>query len=133
VKLADFLGVPSVVKVNGSDLDLVADLQNPRDQLAALASATRIVAVTSELAERAVLLGLPRDRIDVVPNGGELEQASSACSALSWNNSAELLLASLEHAVENHSQEQARPSRRFPVAAAPESAEVRRMARVAMS
>lgn len=70
VVMADMLGVPAVVKLHGSDLNVVAKMAGPRRRLAwALPRAERVVAVSRPLAERAQELGVDPDRIDLVPNG----------------------------------------------------------------
>jgi teichuronic acid biosynthesis glycosyltransferase TuaC len=67
---ARLLGVPAVIKLHGSDINMVAKLPGPRRMLQwALPRATRIVAVSRPLAEEAVALGAPRDRIAIVMNG----------------------------------------------------------------
>jgi teichuronic acid biosynthesis glycosyltransferase TuaC len=64
------LGVPSVVKLHGSDINVMAKLPGPRRQTAwALSRAARVVAVSRALADEVVALGVPRDRIAVVMNG----------------------------------------------------------------
>lgn len=74
VVIAEMLGVPAVIKLHGSDINVVGNMPGPRRRLAwALPRASRIVAVSRGLAERAVELGAPRDRIDVVPNGIDKE------------------------------------------------------------
>jgi teichuronic acid biosynthesis glycosyltransferase TuaC len=70
VVIADMLGVPAVIKLHGSDINVVGNLPGPRRRLAwALPRASRIVAVSRPLADRAVELGASRERVDVVPNG----------------------------------------------------------------
>jgi len=70
VMLAEMLGVPAVIKLHGSDMNVVARLPGPRRRLKwALPRAERVVAVSEPLAEAAAALGVARDRIDVVPNG----------------------------------------------------------------
>jgi teichuronic acid biosynthesis glycosyltransferase TuaC len=74
VVIADMLGVPSVVKLHGSDINVVARMPGPRRHFAwALPRANRVVAVSRPLAERAVELGALPDRVDVVPNGIDRE------------------------------------------------------------
>jgi glycosyltransferase involved in cell wall biosynthesis len=64
------LGVPSVVKLHGSDINVMAKLPGPRRQTAwALSRAARVVAVSRALAEEVVALGVPRERVTVVMNG----------------------------------------------------------------
>lgn len=68
VALGQLLGVPAVVKVHGSDLNVVARMPGPRRNLAwAMPRASRIVAVSRPLGERARELGAAR--VDVVGNG----------------------------------------------------------------
>lgn len=70
VVMADMLGVPAVVKLHGSDMNVVARLPGPRRCLKwALPRAERVVAVSSPLAEAARALGVAPERIDIVPNG----------------------------------------------------------------
>jgi teichuronic acid biosynthesis glycosyltransferase TuaC len=70
VVLAELLGVPAVIKVHGSDLNVLSTLAGPRRHLEwAMARAARVVAVSRPLAAKAAELGAPLDRIDVVPNG----------------------------------------------------------------
>ena len=70
VLLAEWLGVPAVIKLHGSDMNVVARLGGPRRRLAwALPRAARVVAVSRALADAALELGVDRNRIDVVPNG----------------------------------------------------------------
>lgn len=75
VVLARMLGVPCVVKVHGSDINLIAKQPGPRRMSAwALPRADRVVAVSRPLADEVAALGVARDRIAVVMNGvdGEL-------------------------------------------------------------
>jgi glycosyltransferase involved in cell wall biosynthesis len=72
---ARILGVPAVVKLHGSDINVIAKLPGPRRMTAwALPRAARVVAVSKPLAEEVVALGVPRERVAVVMNGvdGEL-------------------------------------------------------------
>jgi glycosyltransferase involved in cell wall biosynthesis len=70
VMLARALGLPSVVKVHGSDVNVVAKLPSVRWQLSALLPrATRAVAVSRPLADQLATLGVAPERIAVVPNG----------------------------------------------------------------
>lgn len=70
VAIAQLLGVPSVVKLHGSDMNVVARMRGPRQGLKwALPRASRVVAVSRPLAERAVELGVAPSRVDIVPNG----------------------------------------------------------------
>ena len=70
VALARLLGVPAVVKVHGSDLNVIARMPGAAANLRfALPRARRVVAVSRPLADEVAAFGVPRDRIDVVPNG----------------------------------------------------------------
>jgi len=70
VMLAHALGLPSVVKVHGSDLNVIAKIASVRAHLKALLPrATRLVAVSRTLADELAALGVPREQIAVVPNG----------------------------------------------------------------
>jgi glycosyltransferase involved in cell wall biosynthesis len=70
VILAGLLGVASVIKLHGSDMDVVARLPGSRRRLQwALPRADRIVAVSGPLATAAHSLGVRAGRVDVVPNG----------------------------------------------------------------
>ena len=64
------LGVPCVVKLHGSDINVMAKLPGPRRQTAwALTHAAGVVAVSRALADEVAALGVPRDRISIVMNG----------------------------------------------------------------
>jgi glycosyltransferase involved in cell wall biosynthesis len=70
VVLAELLGVPAVVKLHGSDMNVVARLPGPRRCLEwALPRAERVVAVSKPLREAAIAFGVTPDRVDIVPNG----------------------------------------------------------------
>jgi teichuronic acid biosynthesis glycosyltransferase TuaC len=70
VVLAQLLGTPAVIKLHGSDMNVVARLPGPRRGLEwALPRAERVVAVSRPLAEAAIDLGAAKERVDVVPNG----------------------------------------------------------------
>jgi glycosyltransferase involved in cell wall biosynthesis len=75
VVAARLIGVPCVVKLHGSDINVIAKLPGPRRLTAwALSHAERVVAVSRALADEVVALGVARDRLTVVMNGvdGEL-------------------------------------------------------------
>lgn len=75
VALGRALGVPTVVKLHGSDIDVLSTRPSLRRQLSlALPRAARVVAVSRALAAKVAGLGVPAERIDVVTNGvdGEL-------------------------------------------------------------
>ncbi len=70
VMLGKMLGLPTVVKLHGSDINVVAEMRGPRQILKwTLPKASRVVAVSRALADKAVSLGVSRDRIAIVPNG----------------------------------------------------------------
>lgn len=70
VELAARLGIPAVVKVHGTDLNVLGRSGAVARRLRrALPRAARLVAVSRPLADVAASLGVPRDRIDVVANG----------------------------------------------------------------
>jgi teichuronic acid biosynthesis glycosyltransferase TuaC len=70
VALGRALDLPVVVKLHGSDIDLLTKRPTLRWQLSrALPRAARVVAVSRRLAAEAASLGVDPDRIDVVANG----------------------------------------------------------------
>jgi glycosyltransferase involved in cell wall biosynthesis len=70
IKLGRWLGLPVAVKVHGSDLNLLSGHSIIRRVLCrGLPLADRLVAVSRPLAAMAGELGVPDDRIAVVPNG----------------------------------------------------------------
>jgi teichuronic acid biosynthesis glycosyltransferase TuaC len=70
VLLGEMLRVPAVIKLHGSDMNVVARLAGPRRALKwALPRAERIVAVSDPLRAAAIELGAAPERVDVVPNG----------------------------------------------------------------
>lgn len=74
VALGLAMGVPTVVKLHGSDMDVLATRPALRGQLAlALPRAARIVAVSRSLAAAAEGLGVAPDRVDLVTNGVDAE------------------------------------------------------------
>lgn len=84
VALARLLGVPAVVKVHGSDMNVLARMpQVARNLRWALPRARRVVAVSRPLADVVASFGVPPDRIDVVGNGvdGELFRPSDRAEA----------------------------------------------------
>jgi glycosyltransferase involved in cell wall biosynthesis len=98
VALAELLGVPAVIKLHGSDMNVVARWSGPRRLLEwALPRAERIVAVSQPLANAAVELGVARSRIDLVPNGVDRESfrprdRGAARAALGLDQSRPLVL-----------------------------------------
>jgi len=70
VALGRAMGVPTVVKLHGSDMDVLSKRPSLRRQLAwALPRAARVVAVSRALGQQANELGVAPDRIDIVTNG----------------------------------------------------------------
>jgi len=70
--LARRLGIPYVVKVHGSDLNVKAEQALLRPQIRqALRGAQGVVAVSQALADKAVALGVERSRVHVLYNGVE--------------------------------------------------------------
>src|SRR4029078_9222516 len=64
------MGVPTVVKLHGSDMDVLSKRPSLRRQLAwALPRAARVVAGSRALRQQANELGVAPDRIDIVTNG----------------------------------------------------------------
>lgn len=67
---ARLLGIPAVVKLHGSDINLIAKIPGPRLMMAwALPRAARVVAVSRPLADEVISLGVPSDRVKIVMNG----------------------------------------------------------------
>lgn len=67
---AKLLGVPAVVKLHGSDVNLIGKIPGARRMMAwALPRAARVVAVSRPLADEVVALGVAEDRVRVVMNG----------------------------------------------------------------
>jgi teichuronic acid biosynthesis glycosyltransferase TuaC len=84
VLAAKLLGVPAVVKLHGSDINMVAKLPGPRRLLSwVLPMAARVVAVSKPLAEEVIALGVARDRVAIVMNGvdGSLFQPRDRAAA----------------------------------------------------
>jgi glycosyltransferase involved in cell wall biosynthesis len=74
VQLARMLGVPAVVKVQGSDLNVLPRTRSIAMWLArALPRAARVVAVSAPLAEKARGFGVSPERIKIVRNGVDRE------------------------------------------------------------
>ncbi|MEA2696087.1 MAG: teichuronic acid biosynthesis glycosyltransferase TuaC [Myxococcales bacterium] len=72
--LALMVGVPAVVKLHGSDIDVLSTRFGPRQNMRlALPRADRVVAVSRALAEKVIALGVPREKVDVVTNGVDRE------------------------------------------------------------
>src|SRR6185503_15273678 len=70
VLAAKLLGVPSVVKLHGSDINIVAKLPGARWMTAwALPKAERVVAVSRPLADEVIAMGVAPERVNIVMNG----------------------------------------------------------------
>lgn len=70
VVLARWLGIPAVVKVHGSDINVLAEDPAVRVGLEwSLPRASRVVAVSRALAARVTALGVEAARVEVVRNG----------------------------------------------------------------
>ncbi len=75
ILLGELLRIPVVVKVHGSDLDVLGERAIVRAQLRATLPRTRaLVAVSEPLARRAIELGAPPERTVVVRNGIDRER-----------------------------------------------------------
>ena len=75
VVAARALGVPAVVKLHGSDINVIAQQAGPRRLVGwALARARRVVAVSRPLADAAIALGAVPDRVALVGNGVDRER-----------------------------------------------------------
>ncbi|MEZ4366439.1 MAG: glycosyltransferase [Kofleriaceae bacterium] len=75
VVLARALGVPAVVKLHGSDVNVIAQRGGPRRLCQwALPRAARVVAVSRPLAAEAEALGVAPERVAVVGNGVDGER-----------------------------------------------------------
>jgi teichuronic acid biosynthesis glycosyltransferase TuaC len=82
--LAELLGVPAVVKLHGSDINVIARIPGPRRLMRwLLPRAARVVAVSRALADEVAGFGVARERIAIVMNGvdGELFRPSDRASA----------------------------------------------------
>ena len=67
---ARLLGLPCVVKLHGSDINIIAKIPGPRRLSAwALPQAKKVIAVSRALADEVAALGVPRDKIAIVMNG----------------------------------------------------------------
>ena len=70
VVAARVLGIPCVVKLHGSDINVITKLPGPRRLSAwALPRAARVVAVSRALGDEVAALGVSRDSISIVMNG----------------------------------------------------------------
>jgi teichuronic acid biosynthesis glycosyltransferase TuaC len=70
IALGKALGLPVVVEVIGTDINVVAEMPAARANLRVVfPHATRVVAVSSLLGHKVAALGVARDRIDIIPTG----------------------------------------------------------------
>lgn len=70
IAFAEALGVPAVVKLHGSDINVIATMPGPRRLLSwMLPRAAAIVAVSGELARKVEALGVAKEKIAIVGNG----------------------------------------------------------------
>ncbi len=70
IRLGRLLRRPVVIKVHGSDINVIGQEPAPRRQLARyLPHATRVVAVSRALADAVIALGVAKERVVVVRNG----------------------------------------------------------------
>jgi glycosyltransferase involved in cell wall biosynthesis len=74
VRLGRRVGLPVVIKVLGSDVLVLATGRRGERVAEALGGADAVVAVSEDLAKHVVRLGVPADRVHVVPEGIDLEQ-----------------------------------------------------------
>lgn len=78
--LARETGLPYLVTVHGSDINVLAQDQNRRALIAeTLREASAVVAVSKELAAKVQALGVPGDRVHCIPNGVDLDKFSPGC------------------------------------------------------
>lgn len=90
VALAAIAGVPAVIKVHGSDLNVQSTMFGPRTNLSfALPKADALVAVSAALGEKAISLGMARDRVHIVANGTDsslfrVRDRDEARAELTW-------------------------------------------------
>ncbi len=70
VRIAQRLGVPALVKVHGSDLNVIAELPQVRSVIAEdLKKADVVVTVSQALRDKVIALSVPESRVSVVYNG----------------------------------------------------------------
>lgn len=75
IAVAWAMGAPAVVKVHGSDLNVLGKMPGPRAIMRALLPrAAAVVAVSRPLAQKLAELGVPQERIHTVDNGVDGEQ-----------------------------------------------------------
>ncbi|MGZ3416656.1 MAG: glycosyltransferase family 4 protein [Polyangiales bacterium] len=77
VLLGGLLGIPVVIKLHGSDMNVIGERPVVRAHLRRIfPRAAAVVAVSRQLGERAVALGAPRERTHTVANGIDRERFS---------------------------------------------------------
>ncbi len=92
VALGRMIGAPAVIKVHGSDLNVQSNMFGPRQNLnVMLPRVDRLVAVSAALGEKAISLGVPRERVAIVPNGTDanlfrVRDREEARAALTFRN-----------------------------------------------
>jgi teichuronic acid biosynthesis glycosyltransferase TuaC len=70
IAFAEALGAPAVVKLHGSDINVIAQMPGPKRLLQwMLPRAKKIVAVSADLGRKVEALGVPAERIALVGNG----------------------------------------------------------------
>ncbi len=75
VAFAEALGVPAVVKLHGSDINVIAQMPGPKRLLSwMLPRAAAVVAVSAELGRKVAELGVPAAKIALVTNGIDAEK-----------------------------------------------------------
>ena len=68
------LGIPAVIKVHGSDINVKATMPGQRAQICwALRKAGAVVAVSDALCQRLINLGIPKEKIRLIYNGVDLD------------------------------------------------------------
>ena len=82
VRAARIAGVPSAVMVGGSDvLVLASDCRRRERIVSVLKAADVVIPVSEDLRQKLVSLGVPRERIHVVPRGVDTDQFSPGDAA----------------------------------------------------
>jgi len=98
VALGRLLNIPVVVKVHGSDLNVIASLRGVQNQVRSiLPHAARVIAVSRSLADKAGELGVDNRRLRVVPNGVDrslfhLRDCRAARDLVGWSQHRAMIL-----------------------------------------
>ena len=75
VRLGEAFGIPVVITARGTDLSLIPQFRGPRRMIQqAAADAAGLITVCKALKDQLVTLGVPAERITVLPNGVDLER-----------------------------------------------------------